>query len=226
MIEVEAAMNGEYGQVGGLEIALLDANNQFVAKFLLTKRVAERLKNYVRVQVGKYEDGVRDITGGDLNMFSDWQPFEGKLWLGRRNNVWTVQIGQEIEFGPSTIYKPFYSIDWRDYEEKYITPIAQIQLQFWAYSDVPTLSDVRFKDLKIYRSNVGQVDSFPYVAGPGDTIIFDHVNDNIFKNGESIIKRKAFIGDYFKLQPGLNIITVEPADAIESTKVRYRAKWR
>jgi phage putative tail component, N-terminal domain len=43
-LEAEISFDGEKGQVGSIEIALLDVNNQFVAKLLFTKRVSERLK--------------------------------------------------------------------------------------------------------------------------------------------------------------------------------------
>jgi hypothetical protein len=97
-------------------------------------------------------------------------------------------------------------------------------VQLWQYGTVPATTQ-RINDLKVFQINSPGSNQIPYVARAGDVVVFDHQNDIIRRNGEDITKEKAFIGEYFPLQKGLNTIFVEPAAAITSSKVRWRPKW-
>lgn len=206
-------------QLGGVEVALLDVNNQFVAKMQMFKRSELSPAITATLRAGTISNGF-DIINSYGSYLDTWKDFEGMLRIGRIGNEWFAYVTRIDADGnhDAEMYRT-----WKDTYNIANTPIAQVQVQIVRYGEYdPTFQ--RLKDIKIFRYN--QQEGIPYVVTADDKVVFDHQKDNILKNGESIIKEKAFIGSYFKLQPGRNNIAVEPADKIQSVKVRYRPKWR
>lgn len=206
-------------QLGGVEVALLDVNNQFVAKMQMFKRSELSPAITATLRAGTISDGF-DIINSYGSYLDTWKNFEGMLRIGRIGNEWFAYVTRIDADGnhDAEMYRT-----WKDTYNIANTPIAQVQVQIVRYGEYdPTFQ--RLKDIKIFRYN--QQEGIPYVVAADDKVVFDHQKDNILKNGESIIKEKAFIGNYFKLQPGRNNIAVEPSDKIQSVKVRWRDKWR
>lgn len=206
-------------QLGGVELALLDVNNQFVAKMQMFKRSELSPAITATLRAGTISNGF-DIINSYGSYLDTWKDFEGMLRIGRIGNEWFAYVTRIDADGnhDAEMYRA-----WKDTYNIANTPIAQVQVQIVRYGEYdPTFQ--RLKDIKIFRYN--QQEGIPYVVTADDKVVFDHQKDNILKNGESIIKEKAFIGNYFKLKPGRNNIAVEPADKIQSVKVRYRPKWR
>lgn len=206
-------------QLGGVEVALLDVNNQFVAKVQMFKRSELSPAITATLRAGTISNGF-NIINSYGSYLDTWKDFEGMLRIGRIGNDWFAYVTRIDADGnhDAEMYRT-----WKDTYNISNTPIAQVQVQIVRYGEYdPTFQ--RVKDIKIFRYNPQE--GIPYVVTADDKVVFDHQKDNILKNGESIIKEKAFIGNYFKLQPGRNNIAVEPADKIQSVKVRYRPKWR
>jgi predicted phage tail component-like protein len=217
-IDVLLQQIGAAGQLGGVEIALLGASNEVVAKLQMFKRSTGSGANTARLRAGRYDLG-HDI----INEFGDqwwvWQNFDGILRLERVGNQWSAYVAR-IDNG---VFNTTRLRMWTDSEGIATAPITQVQVQLWQYGSTPATNQ-RIKDIKVFRINQ-QSNGIPYVARVGDVIEFDHQADIIRKNGEDITKEKAFIGEYFPLQKGLNTILVEPAEAIEKSEVRWRPKW-
>lgn len=206
-------------QLGGVEVALLDVNNQFVAKMQMFKRSELSPAITATLRAGTISNGF-DIINSYGSYLDTWKDFEGMLRIGRIGNDWFAYVTR-IDAGGNHDAEMYRT--WKDTYNISNTPIAQVQVQIVRYGEYdPTFQ--RVKDIKIFRYNPQE--GIPYVVTADDKVVFDHQKDNILKNGESIIKEKAFIGNYFKLQPGRNNIAVEPSDKIKSVKVRYRPKWR
>ncbi|MCD4838174.1 phage tail family protein [Neobacillus sedimentimangrovi] len=220
-IDVLITQKGKSGQTGSIEIDALDVNNQIVCKFLMTKRSAGSQANWARLRAGNDAKG-HDIINerGDYEWV--WANFDGILRITRKGNIWTAYVAQIDKNGQHHSRR---LKEWHDTNNLYTAPISQIQVQLWQYGSVPT-TDQRIQDIKVFRLNNGTENQVPYVARVGDIIEFDHVNDIIRRNGEDITKEKAFIGNYFPLKPGANAVVVEPADAVLTTEVRWRDRWR
>lgn len=218
-VEALVEQKGIHNQIGSLEIALLDASNNIVAKMLLTKRSATNIAVWARMTAGNDTLGhnIMNTRGS-----ADWnyQHFHGTIRISRQGNVWNAWIGT---LGNDGKYYTVSKASWIDTTNRFTAPITQVQVQLWRYSSVLATNQT-IEDIKIYKLN--QDSGVPVVAKAGDTIIFDHKNDVILRNGEDITKEKAFIGDYFPLVPGTNSVVVEPAEVIASAEVRWRDKWR
>lgn len=211
---------GVTGQSGSIEIALLDASNNFVAKMLMTKRSINSPANWARLRAGSASNGYDILNTRGANDYT-WANFNGMLRIARVGNVWTTYVCLIDENG---VQHTRDGIDWPDTLGVSTAPITQIQVQLWQYGTTPTTNQ-RIDDIKVYKINSAADNQIPYVARAGDVIEFNHVEDKIFRNGEPLLKEKAFIGEYFPLKKGMNTVVLEPADAIQSTEVRWRPKW-
>lgn len=218
-VETIIQQKGASGQLGGVEIALLDANNQFVTKLQMFKRSAGSNANTARLRAGKYDNG-QDIINEYGDHWSVWQNFRGMLRIERVGNVWTAYVAALDDIGQHSAQR--YRT-WTDTNNIAIAPVTQVQVQLLQYGTSPATVQ-KIEDVKVFKIN--QQQGIPFVAKVGDIIEFNHKEDIIRKNGEDITNKKAFIGEYFLLNSGENTIVAEPADAIESVEVRWRDRWR
>lgn len=208
-------------KVGSVEIALLDANNNFVAKMLMTKRGGSSVANWARIRAGSVTSGY-DIMNTRGAYENTWANFDGMLRIVRRGNIWAAYaclINANL-VQHTTFYK-----EWTDTKGISTAPITQVQIQLWQYGTTPYTQQY-VSDLKVYKINTPTDTQVPIIAKAGDIIEFDHTQDIIRRNGEDIRKEKAFIGEYFDLKPGNNAILIEPSESIDSTEVRWRDRWR
>jgi predicted phage tail component-like protein len=217
-IDVLLQQIGSTGQLGGVEIALLGASNEVVAKLQMFKRSTGSGANTARLRAGRYDLG-HDI----INEFGDqwwvWQNFDGILRLERVGNQWSAYVAR-IDNG---VFNTTRLRMWTDTAGIASAPITQVQVQLWQHGSTPATNQ-RIKDIKVFRINQ-QSNGIPYVARVGDIIEFNHKDDIIRRNGEDITKTKAFIGEYFPLKKGMNTIVIEPSDSVEKSEVRWRPKW-
>lgn len=213
--------SGSKGQSGSLEIALLDSNNNFVGKMVLTKRSTSNPANWARIRAGSVANG-HDILNTRGAYDSTWANFNGMLRIGRKGNYWWAYACLIDSKGH---HNTEAYAGWSDTNHISTNPITQIQVQFWQYGTTPTNS-LHIDDLKVYQLNNVSDPVVPIIAGSGDVVEFDHENDIIRINGEDMTKYKALIGEYFQLSPGANTIDAEPAESISNLEVRWYDRWR
>lgn len=202
-------------QCGSIEISILDANNQIICEFQMTKHFPGLDKYYARVTAKGYDIisesqiQIDNVFSGVFRLYRQGTRWEAFIWTVEDSGVWNL-------IGHST---------WNDTGNIAMAKATQVQMRLFKRANFPACQQW-IDDIQVYRLNDLSANQVPIIGKASDEIVFDHRNDNILKNGESIIDEKAFIGNYFKLQPGRNNIAVEPADKIQSVKVRWRDKWR
>lgn len=206
------------GQAGIIMVFLLDASNLPVARLMMTKRHPGWNMITPEFRAGTVNNKF-EILREEQEKFQ--HNFEGILRLRREGIEWTGSVHRLI--GPGrTVSNATWR--WYDYDGIATGPITQVQVRILQRENYPTIEQ-RINDIDVYKINSIEDGQLPIIGKAGDIIVFDHQNDNILRNGESIIRNKAFIGEYFKLKPGLNKLVVEPAGTISTTKVRYRPRW-
>lgn len=202
-------------QAGSVEVALLDASGRYVARINATKHYAGTPTVYGRVRAGTKANGY-DVIREDWAHYNNLQAIFRVI---RQGNYWEAQI-HAMNYGWSKIVHK-----WTDYEGIASAPVTQVQVRLFQRGQYPVI-DQFVDDIEIYKINNISDGQVPIIARAGDIVVFDHQNDNITINGESAIDKKAFLGNYFKLKPGYNMIEVEPQSAVESVKLKYYPKWR
>lgn len=203
------------GQAGSIEVSLLDSNNKMTAILSVTKHFPGLDTIYPRINAGS---GYADVISENQYQFQ--REYGGIMKVIRRGNVWTG----EIFYGSDNQWVLALRQSWTDTKSAVASPVTQVQVRLLQRGDISVVEQW-VDDIQVYRLNELTDGQVPIIGRAGDKVVFDHANDNIMINGESIIKKKAFIGNYFKLQPGRDDIAVEPTDKIQSVKVRYRPKW-
>lgn len=209
-------------QVGRIVITVLDDLNQTVARMQFWRRSQYANTNYGLFAVG-HGAKQKTIYHNTSSKPWVWDDFYGMLRIERIENKWNVYIAQ-IDRDTKVHHSRDGVTGWIDSELIAANKISQVLVHVSTFSDYPACTQ-RIDELFVYKLNQ-QPEGIPYVARAGDIIEFDHKTKIIRRNGENVTKEKAFIGEYFKLNPGQNTIVVEPSDAVQNVKVRWRNKWR
>lgn len=205
-------------QAGQVEVSLLDASSIIIAKMTLTKHFGGINTIYGRIRAGTLALG-HDIIEEGATTYSN--RFGGVFRLYRKGNVWTAQVFKH----DGTKFLSPITKTWVNDESIATSPVTQIQVRTLQRSGFPTTKQ-NIGHVSVYTLNNVAAGQIPIIVKAGDVISFDHQNDVITKNGESIIKEKAFIGQYFPLNIGANSIVAEPASSVSNIKVRWRDRWR
>jgi predicted phage tail component-like protein len=214
-------LKGSSGQVGSVEIALLDASNNFVCKMQMTKRSANNQANWARMRAGSYANGF-DFVNSRGSYDWVWSTFDGILRIGRIGNYWYAYVALSDAKGKQSAA---LWADWTDVNNIASAAVSQVQVQLRQYGTIPVAAQ-NIADVKVFKINSQAANTIPYIAKAGDVVEFDHSTNIIRRNGEDITKEKAFVGQYFPLYPGGNSIMIEPSDSVSATEVRWKDRWR
>lgn len=207
--------------VGRIVVVGLDELDNVVARAQLWKRSKYLNQNEGLFAVG---NGMTSQTVRKMHAAKDWMwsNFKGVIRIERVGNEWLCYVST-IDYATGIHTYPLGYI-FRDDEHIYTNPIRQIRVELSTFSDWSACHQ-RIDDVKVYKVN-RKPEELDYIAVEGDKVIFDHVGNAIYRNGELIKKRKAFIGKYFDLKPGVNTLLGEPAEAIKNMGARWNPKWR
>src|SRR5690625_2322850 len=218
--EIRIAAFNTLGEVGSLELHLLDANDNVVEIMAMRDGTAKLNENRAVIQLG--EEGKRhryvDYNGGYL---STWNDFSGIMRLERVGNQFTAYVAV-VEEGTGRNIRRYTADPYHDTLGDYLAPISQIVVY-----DAKAKEYVPYSKLmnNIYIGRINQDVGIPYIAHEGDVITFDHEQSLVLINGEPRKDLKNFGADYFKLQPGVNNLVVAPEETFNTT-LRYREAYK
>ena len=217
--EIRIGAFNEHGDVGSLELHLMDAQDNVVAILAMRDSSARTAENRAVIQLGQAGNRHQFVNynGGYR---ATWNDFSGIIRLEREGNEFRAHVAViEADGRHNRRYTPPVFIDTLgDYQ----APIAQILVydaKAKEYSSYDKLMN------NIYIGRINQDIGIPYIADEGDKIIFDHENNNILINGEPRKDLKQFGSEYFRLKPGVNHLVTMPEETF-TTKVRYREPYR
>ncbi|MGM8213573.1 distal tail protein Dit [Virgibacillus sp. W0430] len=207
-------------EIGKVEIFLLDVNSKVIGSIRMRDANTGMRLNEANARAGTFESGRLLIANDYGNRQATWANFKGMLRLQRANNRWQAYVALIDENGNhhSTMTRAF-----EDTKGLYGTDIAQIQVHI-ATSKEYNPTQQKINDIKVYKLN--QREGIPYIADVGDKIRFDHVEDEIYLNGEPRKDLKLDFGaSYFKLKEGNNNLVVMPEGAF-NTILKFRPPYR
>jgi predicted phage tail component-like protein len=216
-MDIEVNMFSEkVSSMGSVEVALLDANNQFVTKINITKRFSNEMAIYPSMRAGTEEIGMT-VFNPDGPALILGQRYKGLLRIERVGTYWKGTMFKRDDEGFLGSAITQY---WEDDEGIATNQVTQVQAQLWAYSDkTPTSQGI--EDIKVYKINDVTEDQVPIIARYGDDIEVDFSTSNITINGEPRVDLRNFGTTFFPLKKGENHIIVSPAESVDGT-----VKWR
>ncbi|MED1603058.1 distal tail protein Dit [Alkalihalophilus marmarensis] len=208
------------GQVGRVEIYLLDDQNRTVAKIAMKDTRPGESVGWGEARLG---DSV--INHHMIDEFGDrkgnWNSFYGVLRLQRNGNQWYAYIAKvDQETGR---HHTIRSVRWTDADNVFNRNVSQVVVHFGQYGTHRT-GAMGVYDLKVDRINQQQA-GIPYIAQADDVITFDHRTNNILINGESRIDLKDFGATYFSLKKGQTPLFVMPEGKL-STRVKWQERFK
>ncbi|MEC3884578.1 distal tail protein Dit [Halobacillus sp. HZG1] len=211
--------NTEAKDIGRLEIYGLDVHGNQLFKLAMKDILGGKKQSFGEVRAG----------GGSTNHFLiaeagdkgwEWNDFEGVLRIERDGKHWTAYIARMNDEGLHTASR---TREWDDNEGKFTADLAQIVLhtsQNGTYqAPMQGIDSVRVE--KINQQSTG----VPYIAGPGDKIVFNHRTKEIFINGEIRKDLKNLGARHFSLPPGYNIVSVLPKGDVKGV-VKWNPTYR
>jgi predicted phage tail component-like protein len=214
---------GGSNKIGMIEIYLLDADNNTVAKIGTedVQRTSAVIQN--KMQLGSPANRHNYHIEADVR--AGWNDFDGIIRLRRElvNGVYMYRPYFAKIYPDGKHYWRSFWYKYYDFSNQYTAPITQIQVAIRLKAPA-TYTDMRIKDIKAYRINE-QPAGIPNILNAGDTLVIDHTNEDILINGEPRKELKDFGASYFSMEPGVNSILQYPIGALDTT-VYWRNKYK
>ncbi|WP_182200087.1 distal tail protein Dit [Paraliobacillus salinarum] len=215
----KVSLNNLVGQTGMIEIYLLDAFGEIVAKIGIEDVWRGLKKVQGKFQMG--EIGNREAYYREADYAPAWNNFDGILQIFRDNGKLRPYFALIDNKGKHVWVSSEYS--YNDVNNNYHTPITQIQIAFRMWPGTE-MSEAEIKDIKFWRYKK-EPDKVPYIAQPGDIITFDHTSDSVYLNGQNFMKEHAIGGTFFKLKKGDNTLAMLPDGAFNGSLI-YRTRYK
>lgn len=141
------------------------------------------------------------------------------------------RVGQRFEFYVARLTEDgakhvlTEEADYIDGANEYQGRLKYVQIHIGKHSGSTEAYAPKINYIKVFELSEATVDQTPYIARTGDTITFDHENEEILLNGEDATDLKDFGGEYFELPPGDVSIATLPDGDIEG-RIRFRPRYK
>lgn len=212
-LEVELEfLNNLVRHVGRVEVYLKDNLGQNVCKVAIKDTKNGGLNAVGEIRAGG-TNGHYLIDGQNSK---SWNDLHGVLRVEREGKVWKAYVAR-IRNGQHT---GRLNVEWEDQQALYMANVAQIVIHFGQIRSYVTPTQT-INDISIYKINQ-QPDGIPYIAGPGDKIVFDSMTGDAFINGEPRNDLLDFGSDFINLVKGNNQLVVHPSGLDKVLKYRKR----
>jgi len=215
LIDIKSSAAG----TGRIEIYGLDAANNYVFRASIGDHSAQSENVDAFFEIGQNTDLMWTTYGvkkGSMNSYY------GQLTVERQGNVWTFTVGR----WNGKEFVETLSHQFVDTEQKYSQKLAQVQVHIGSHLSYQPLPKMSINNVFVYKLvGPGSQDEVPYIAYPGDELIFDHKKALIRKNGDIWMREKDFGASFFPLEPGYTELAINPSD-VATVTVEYQPRWK
>ena len=218
--EVEAFLQGRTPtrmHTFRVEIYMWDESMSLIGKIAVLDNSKGNDKIIAEGRVGPLSGGQYVISSS--NYSHNWNQFYGLMRIRR--------VGKRFEFYVSRRdvngrHVNSISRVYTDNAGKYSGRLKYIQIHIGKHGNITP--SAKFFHIRAHSLRQPEEEQSPYIAYPGDTIVFDHKNADILINGESRTDLKQFGGSFFKLKKEENQLIVAPENSFE-VKCSYRERF-
>ncbi|MFE7821803.1 distal tail protein Dit [Priestia megaterium] len=212
---VELVNTGE-DKFGKVEWYLLDENNLPVCMLTIKDVDSTGKRIYATLRTGGGDQGFKDLISTHGDQEHTFWNFYGMLRIERTRNRWTAYVTVINRDTGKHVARSF--VEYYDTEQQFIRNPSQVGIYMAQYGE-RKVSSLRAYDVKVWKLNLLTENQIPYIVKAGDVVTFDHKNQVISINGEPRMDLKAFSGEFFRLNRGINSITTSPP-------LPTKATWR
>ncbi|KFN02388.1 phage tail family protein [Bacillus clarus] len=213
-----------WDQMGRVEIGLLDASSQYVARISMNDVHWQAEQNTGFAKLGNNtKPGSQVLINESGDHPNTWNQYRGRLWLARTGNRWEAYISRfqdGTEIDDSERFVVFV-----DEKNENMNPVAQVQISICQFSNNMFSQNMSIDDLKIWKVNMNTQSNPPYIFDVGDKIVIDTERSLVTINGKNAINLKDIFSDFPVINKGLNTLEIMPSN-IGKAKVTYRERYR
>ena len=151
--------------------------------------------------------------------------FFGYLEINRRGNEYTVILGEQTNIKPDryTVAKQ-QTFKWTDVYEEYNQRLAGVVFYLATHGKSEGANLLRLRALHVNRYNEKTGD-IPAVLNENEIVEIDHGENTILVDGVDRIDLKDFGANFFMLEPGDNILMIEPSNHLTGI-VEWRDRFK
>src|SRR5690625_1430029 len=163
-----------------------------------------------------YAIGSHNYKRDDLGKISNMH-----LRVKREGNLYTFYMAERRNQKHTDSNEASY----RDTANAFNSKLKYIEIFIGNYKDRRVPTRLRIDKVEVFELLQVHVDQTPYILDIGDTVTFDHENEEILINGEDAMRLKDFGAEFFKLHRGYNQLEINPPDTFDS-EIKYRKKFK
>jgi predicted phage tail component-like protein len=216
---VELVNTGE-DKFGKVEVYVLDENNLSVCMLTIKDVDSSGKRIYATLRMGGGDQGFKDLISTHGDQESTYWNFYGILRIERVGNRWTAYVAKVDKTTGKHTARSF--VEYYDTEQQFMRQPTQVGIYLAQYGERKVAS-LRADEVKVDKINQLTANQIPYIVSAGDIVTFDHKSQVILINGEPRMDLKAFSGEFFKLNRGVNTISTSPPLPIKATwRERYK----
>ncbi len=224
-IEMYGRINNLIGQVGRLQLYLLDPNDRVVGMIGMQDANVSMPINYGMARIGAYGTGYPLLYQTAMTP-SAWNNFNGIFRLERIGNRWTSYIARIDAQGQLSWMSTRH---FTDVEAQFMQRVSQVQIHMGVFkpNSGPDYEPVELSasEIKVYRINEPQsLQEIPIIAHAGDVYDVNNGLNRVLRNGEPLNQIIALGNEFFALEKGSNRLEVFPKGIADIT-MSWRRRW-
>lgn len=220
-IDTKITLNNSVGEVGRVEVYLLDANDNIIGKIALKDSRSNSQLNSVEARAGALNDGFYFISEAGDNP-GVWNDFDGMLRIERQGNRWGAYIAK---ISPGGVHYARRTRFYTDFAQQFMNKLASVQVHIATSSDYQPC-DMSINEMRVYKLNQpqDQQQEIPYIVHANDVVDIDNGLNRVLRNGEPLPQIVDVSTDFFPLEKGSNVLEVFPKD-IATVTAKWRRRW-
>jgi predicted phage tail component-like protein len=216
---VELVNTGE-DKFGKVEFYLLDESNLPVCMLTIKDVDSSGKRIYATLRTGGGDQGFKDLISTHGDKEATFWNFYGMLRIERTRNRWTAYVTVINKDTGKHVARSF--VEYYDTEQQFTRNPSQVGVYMAQYG-TRKVASLRAYDVKVWKLNLLTTNQIPYIVQAGDVVTFDHKNQVILINGEPRMDLKAFSGEFFGLNRGVNTLSTSPP---LPTKTTWRERYK
>lgn len=207
------------GQLGTVEMYLLDANGVRIGKISLRNGNPNAITPYLQFYLGSPSNYIVQTYGSYAGVWKNFS--DGILEVERIGNKWRIYCAM-YDSATQTEHTR-YSFNYVDVNSTYMSKVAQIQIAIRAYSTAYGPDSIYITHVRVNEIIEASENENSFLFKSGDQLYIDNTNGEIYLNGTPFFYALDPGSNFIKFKPGANSLFISPS--VASGSVTFSERW-